>query len=231
MDVLWFKLSRRPDDGEESRAQSTRGRLMAVTNRNSHWQVAYVVPKDSAEQVRTGDIAAFRAEIASLLPTLADRVGDITDWDAVKTLRVRVDRLRRWYRPGLLCIGDSAHAMSPVGGIGVNLAVQDAVATANILAERLLDNRVRTRDLARVQRRRALPAKVLQRLQLAIQRVVLNPVLEGQPSKADRKPPAALRLLARAKTTRRMQARLFAYGVRPERVRPLSRQPRRIASR
>ena len=150
------------------------------------------------------------------LKFLAERVGEIRSWDDVKLLTVRVDRLRRWYRPGLLCIGDAAHAMSPVGGVGINLAIQDAVAAANVLAVPLRDGMLATRHLARVQRRRELPTRVTQRLQIVMQRRVIARVLESRG--APLRLPLALRLFARYPVLRRIPARLIGIGVRPEHV-------------
>jgi 2-polyprenyl-6-methoxyphenol hydroxylase-like FAD-dependent oxidoreductase len=216
MDVLWFRLTRLPTDADESRAQSKGGRLLALTNRGGHWQVAYVIPKDSEDDVRRRSVEDFRAEIATLLPPLADRVHEI-EWDAVKTLRVQVNRLERWTVPGLLCIGDSAHAMSPVGGVGVNLAVQDAVATANLLAEKLRAGTLTDADVAKVQKRRQFPAKALQKMQLTVQKRVLNPVLDGKTG-VNKEPSAALKVVTDRTAVKRLQAKLLAYGVRPEHV-------------
>ncbi len=133
MDVLWFRLSRAPGDPAATMGRFDAGRIFVLLNRGPHWQCGYVIPKGSAEDVRRRGLDAFRASVAALMPFAADRVAEIRGWDDVKLLTVRVDRLRQWYRPGLLCIGDAAHAMSPVGGVGINLAIQDAVAAANRL--------------------------------------------------------------------------------------------------
>ena len=134
MDVLWFRLSRRSGDSEDPVARFEMGRIFIMLNRGDYWQCGYVIPKGSLEQVRERGLPAFRDSVAQLAPFAADRVGELQEWDTIKLLTVQVDRLPRWYRPGLLCIGDAAHAMSPVGGVGINLAIQDAVAAANILA-------------------------------------------------------------------------------------------------
>src|SRR5205807_1074694 len=157
MDVLWFRLSRRPDDPEDPVARFETGRIFIMLNRGEHWQCGFVIPKGALEQLQKRGLQAFRGGVAQLAPFVADRVGELRDWDAVKLLTVRVDRLRQWYRPGLLCIGDAAHAMSPVGGVGINLAIQDAVAAANLLAVPLREGRLTTEDLRRVQRRREWP--------------------------------------------------------------------------
>ena len=217
MDVLWFRLSRRDGDSDDSIALNKRGRMMTVTNRGTFWQLGFVVPKDSPIREKWHDVAAFRAEVASLHPPLADRVEEIASWGDVKTLQVRIDRLERWHRPGLLCIGDAAHAMSPLGGVGVNLAIQDAVATANLLAEKLRTGTPTDRDLHRVQRRRLLPAKFLQRLQIVIQRKVVAPSLAG--GKPPRKPSAPARAITGLKAVRKRQVRLLTYGIRTEHVR------------
>jgi 2-polyprenyl-6-methoxyphenol hydroxylase-like FAD-dependent oxidoreductase len=223
MDVLWFRLTRLPTDADESRAQSKGGRLLALTNRGGHWQVAFVIPKDTEDDVRTRSIEDFRAEIARLLEPLADRVHEI-EWENVKTLRVQVNRLEKWSIPGLLCIGDAAHAMSPVGGIGVNLAVQDAVATTNLLAEKLRTRTLTDSDVEKVQKRREFPAKALQKMQLTVQKRVLNPVLDGKTG-INKTPPVPVKLVTNRTAVRRFQAKLLAYGVRPEHVGEQSRRP------
>ncbi len=215
MDVLWFRLSRVPTDPTKSHAQSIGGRLLALINRGEHWQIGWMIPKESPTDPRDNGIDGFCKELATLLPHLADRVEEIRDWDDVKVLNVRVDRLKRWYRDGFLVIGDAAHAMSPVGAVGVNLAVQDAVATANLLADGLRHGRVRTRDLARVQRRRRPAAAFLQRLQLVIQRRMLAPVLAGDTNRA---PSGPAKMLQDSARMRRIMARVFTYGIRHEHV-------------
>lgn len=135
MDVLWFRLSRRPSDPEETTGRFDIGRIFVMINRGAYWQCGFVIPKGSLEELRERGLEAFRDSVARIAPFAADRVGELPDWDAVKLLTVRVDRLLRWYRTGLLCIGDAAHAMSPIGGVGINLAIQDAVAAANALAD------------------------------------------------------------------------------------------------
>lgn len=215
MDVLWFRLSRRPDDPEDSMGRFDAGRIFILINRGAHWQCGYVIAKDSLARVQAAGIAAFRAEVARFIPFAADRTGEIAAWDDAKLLTVGVNRLRTWHRPGVLCIGDAAHTMSPVGGVGINLAIQDAVAAANILWRPLKENRLADADLAAVQRRRALPARLTQRMQVAVQNRVIAPVLEGTGPAA---PPLAVRLLARLPFLRRIPARLIGYGIRPEHV-------------
>src|SRR3989449_6086410 len=135
MDVLWFRLSRGPDDPQQTMGRFDVGRIFIMINRGEYWQCGYVIPKGSVEQIRQRGLETFRSDVVRLAPFAASREREIRDWEDVKLLTVRVDRLRRWYRPGLLCIGDAAHAMSPIGGVGINLAIQDAVAAANLLAE------------------------------------------------------------------------------------------------
>src|SRR5262245_50670780 len=168
MDVFWFRLSRRPTDPEATMGRFDVGRIFVLLNRGEYWQCGYVIPKGAADEVRHRGLEAFRASVAALVPFAADRVGEIHDWDDAKLLTVKVDRLRQWCRPGLLCIGDAAHAMSPVGGVGINLAIQDAVAAANRLWRPLLDRDVTTEHLRRVQRRREWPTRVTQWLQVAV---------------------------------------------------------------
>jgi len=216
MDVLWFGLSRRPTDPEASMGSFDAGRIFIRLNRGDSWQCGFVIPKGSAKQIRETGLPAFRSGVAQLAPFAADRVGELQDWNAIKLLTVQVDRLTRWYRPGLLCIGDAAHAMSPVGGVGINLAIQDAVAAANLLAAPLREGRLSVADLRRVQQRRTLPTHLTQRMQLFIQNRVIRRVLgsTGGPVL-----PFAVRLLAWFPFVRRIPARLIGMGVRPEHVR------------
>jgi 2-polyprenyl-6-methoxyphenol hydroxylase-like FAD-dependent oxidoreductase len=216
MDVLWFRLSRRPGDPENPMGRFQMGRIFIMLNRGEHWQCGFVIPKGSFEHIRERGLAAFRDSVAQLAPFVADRVGELFNWDAVKLLTVQVDRLRQWYRPCLLCIGDAAHAMSPVGGVGINLAIQDAVAAANLLAAPLREDRLTTDDLRRVQRRRELPTRLTQRAQLLVQNRVIRRVLGGGAGTLT--PPLAVRLLARFPFLRRIPARLIGIGFRPEHV-------------
>src|SRR5437773_4388328 len=215
MDVLWFRLSRGPDDPQQTMGRFDVGRIFIMINRGEYWQCGYVIPKGSVEEIRQRGLETFRSDVVRLAPFAASREREIRDWEDVKLLTVRVDRLRRWYRPGLLCIGDAAHAMSPIGGVGINLAIQDAVAAANLLAEPLRLGRLTTDHLRLVQRRRELPTRVTQGLQVLIQRRVITRVLGG----ADQlEPPLLLRLFARFPVLRRFPARLIGVGVRPEHV-------------
>jgi 2-polyprenyl-6-methoxyphenol hydroxylase-like FAD-dependent oxidoreductase len=188
---------------------------MVLINRGDYWQIAYVIGKDAVGEIREQGLERFRTSVAELVPLLADRVGELRTWDDVRTLRVQVDRLRRWFRPGLLCIGDAAHAMSPIGGVGINMAVHDAVATANLLARPLGDGTLSTWHLARVQLRRTLPTVLVQRGQRAIQDYFLSPLLAGRlPSQ----PPLVLRALRRYPILQAIPARLIGLGVLPEHV-------------
>jgi 2-polyprenyl-6-methoxyphenol hydroxylase-like FAD-dependent oxidoreductase len=216
MDVLWFRLSRSPGDPAATMGRFDVGRIFVLINRGPHWQCGYVIPKDGAGEVRRRGLEAFRASVAALVPFAADRVGEIRDWDDVKLLTVKVDRLRQWYRPGLLCIGDAAHAMSPVGGVGINLAIQDAVAAANRLWMPLREGRLTTEHLRLVQRRREWPTRVTQWLQLQAQRRVISPTLGRQNGRLA--PPRLLTVLGRHGLLGRLPARLVGVGIRPEHV-------------
>ena len=215
MDALWFRLSRRENDTDQTQGRFDAGRVFAMLNRGDYWQCAFVIPKGWNERVRAAGLEAFQRDVGKLLPVAAERAQDIMDWDQVKLLTVQVNRLDTWWRDGFLCIGDAAHAMSPVGGVGINLAVQDAVAAANILASPLKDNRLFEIHLAALQKRREWPTKVTQRLQLAIQNRVIAPALFG---KGEFKPPLILRLIASVPGLNRIPARLMGLGVRPEHV-------------
>ncbi len=216
MDVLWFRLSRSPGDPEATMGRFDVGRIFVLINRGPYWQCGYVIPKDGAGEVRRRGLEAFRASVAALVPFAADRIVEIRDWDDVKLLTVKVDRLRQWYRPGLLCIGDAAHAMSPVGGVGINLAIQDAVAAANRLWMPLREGRLTTEHLRLVQRRREWPTRVTQWLQLQAQRRVISPTLGRQNGRLA--PPRLLTVLGRHGLLGRLPARLVGVGIRPEHV-------------
>ena len=215
MDVLWMRLSRRPDDYAEAFGHFEAGGILIMVDRGDYWQCAYVIRKGSADELMKRDIANFRRMILALSPWLGERVNELKSWDDVKLLTVALDRLPQWYRPGLLCIGDAAHAMSPIGGVGINLAVQDAVAAANILAEPLRAGAVTLDQLARVQARRQWPTRVTQAFQRAIQNRVIGPVLAG----AQPKPPLAVKLLDWFPALRGIPARFIGIGVRPEHIR------------
>jgi 2-polyprenyl-6-methoxyphenol hydroxylase-like FAD-dependent oxidoreductase len=177
IDVLWFRLKWRPGDPRELFAVVRKGLMMAMIYRGDYWQIAYPMPK--GHNLRDGPIEAFKEQLITARPQLRDRVDELHSWDDTSQLDVRVDRLKTWWRTGLLCIGDAAHAMSPVGGVGINLAVADAVAAANILWAPLREGRLTNADLARVQRRRELPARIIQAGQVLIQNKVIQPNLAG----------------------------------------------------
>jgi 2-polyprenyl-6-methoxyphenol hydroxylase-like FAD-dependent oxidoreductase len=216
IDVLWFRLSRKPTDPGQVLGRFVSAKIMVMLNRDEYWQCAFVIPKGAAEEIKRRGLEAFRADIVSIAPFLKDRVEELLDWEPVKLLTVLVDRLRKWYRPGLLCIGDAAHAMSPVGGVGINLAIQDAVAAANILAGPLSQNYVSLSHLQKVQWRREFPTKVTQWGQVQVQERILKPVLG---SRQRVRAPWFLRLFKRFPILRRIPARLIGIGVRPEHVR------------
>jgi 2-polyprenyl-6-methoxyphenol hydroxylase-like FAD-dependent oxidoreductase len=215
MDILWLRLSRHAGDPTDSLGRLDAGRMMVLINRDDYWQCAYVIAKGGIDQVRAAGLEAFRQEIVRLVPVFADRVAELASWDDIKLLTVAVNRLTTWHKPGFLCIGDAAHAMSPIGGVGVNLAVQDAVATANILGPQFRADGVTETDLAAVQRRREWPARMTQRLQLIAQNRVIGSVLRGTTTP---KPPLPLRLFAKLPFLQRIPARLIGMGFRPEHV-------------
>jgi 2-polyprenyl-6-methoxyphenol hydroxylase-like FAD-dependent oxidoreductase len=217
MDVLWFRLSRSPDDPITTMGRFDAGRIFIMINRGEYWQCGYVIPKGRFEEMRRQEFEAFREEIRRLAPFARDRPRELRAWDDVKLLTVRVDRLLEWFRPGLLCIGDAAHAMSPVGGVGINLAIQDAVAAGNVLFKPLRQGQVTIDHLSGIQRRRELPTRVTQWLQVTVQRRIIARVL------GDRRPvssPLAVRLLAAVPFFRRIPARVVGLGIRPEHVNP-----------
>jgi 2-polyprenyl-6-methoxyphenol hydroxylase-like FAD-dependent oxidoreductase len=216
MDVLWFGLSRRAKDPEIPVGRFDRGRIFIMLNRGDYWQCGFVISKGSRAQLEAQGLPAFRETVGRLAPFLTDRVDEIQSWEPIKLLTVQVDRLRDWCRPGLLCIGDAAHAMSPIGGVGINLAIQDAVATANLLAGQLRRGAVTPADLRLVQERRAWPTHMTQRMQLLLQDRVIKTVLAGAGPLV---PPWPLRLIARFPILRRIPARLIGMGFRPEHVR------------
>lgn len=215
MDVLWMQLPKRPSDPSLPFCRIDQGKIMVLLDRLDYWQCGFVIPKGGFDDIRQKGIDEFRATIAELAPFLKDRVSELHDWSDIKLLTVKVDRLGQWYRPGLLCIGDAAHAMSPVGGVGINLAIQDAVAAANILAEPLRTGAVTVDDLAKVQRRREFPTRVTQWFQIAIQKRVIGRVLR---STSRPKLPWVLRLLRRWPFLRRIPALMIGIGVRPEHI-------------
>ncbi len=226
MDVLWFRLSRKESDETETFGHVEAGRMLIMLNRTDYWQCAYLIPKDGYAAVKAAGLDAFRQSVVDMTPFVRDRVQEIADWDHVKLLTVAVDRLPRWYKPGLICIGDAAHAMSPIGGVGVNLAIQDAVAAANILAAPLRAGTVTDETLAAIQKRREFPVRVTQKLQVVVQNNLIDKVLR---SSARPKPPFPLKVLQWIPALQRLPARLVGMGVRPEHVRTPEAEPARQA--
>jgi 2-polyprenyl-6-methoxyphenol hydroxylase-like FAD-dependent oxidoreductase len=216
MDVLWFRLSRKNSDNADVFGHIEAGKLMVMFDRGDYWQCAYVIPKGGIERVESEGLEAFRGQVVEMSPFLADRVGELKTWNDVKLLSVTVDRLKKWWRPGLLCIGDAAHAMSPIGGVGINMAVQDAVAAANRLANPLRAGRVIDEDLRAVEERRTLPMRFTQWLQLTIQKRIISRVLE---TRERPKPPSFFKLFNSFPALRGIPARLIGIGIRPEHVR------------
>ena len=220
IDVLWMRIMKRRSDPSGSTGRIGTGRFMAMIDRGTYWQCAYVIHKGGYEVIRARGLDAFRADVVTLVPLFADRIkAQLASWDDVKLLSVRVDRLAQWWRPGLLCIGDAAHAMSPIGGVGINLAIQDAVAAANVLAEPLADARVApdalTPLLSKVQRRRMLPTRLTQAVQVAAQNRMLNPLLDStRPPRV----PWVLKLIDRWPALRALPAYAVGVGARPEHV-------------
>ncbi len=217
IDVLWMRISMLPGDAAKPMGRFDRGTLFVMIYRGEYWQCAYVIPKGALESIKAKGLEAFRASIRLVSPFLGERVDEIDDWDKVKLLTVTVDRLEKWSREGLLCIGDAAHAMSPVGGIGINLAIQDAVAAANMLALPLKENRCHDTLLMQLQKRREVPTRMTQALQVAVQNRILRPVLAENDKPLV--PSFFLRLLLRSRFFRRIPARLVGMGVRPEHIR------------
>ncbi len=217
MDVLWFRVSRKADDAADTFGHVEAGRMMIMLDRGDYWQCAYVIQKGGIEKIKADGLEAFRRRVLDMSPFLADRVGELKSWGDVKLLSVTVDRLQKWWRPGLLCIGDAAHAMSPIGGVGINMAVQDAVAAANRLAGPLARGAVSDEDLQAIQDRRTLPVRFTQWLQLNIQKRVITRVL-GMDSQRRPKPPLFFKLFNFFPVLRRIPARLLGVGIRPEHV-------------
>jgi 2-polyprenyl-6-methoxyphenol hydroxylase-like FAD-dependent oxidoreductase len=214
MDVLWMRLSKKPGDPEQLFGRIDFGRVFVMLDRGDYWQCGLVIPKDGLGEIERRGIDAFRADIVEMNSFLRDRVHELRDWDDIKLLTVQVNRLREWYRPGLLCIGDAAHAMSPIGGVGINLAVQDAVATANILIPAFRrGSTIPTDTLRRVQERRELATRITQRVQLLIQNNVIRRVL-GRRGRM--KPPLVVRALGAIPVLQRIPARLVGLGFRRE---------------
>jgi 2-polyprenyl-6-methoxyphenol hydroxylase-like FAD-dependent oxidoreductase len=217
IDVLWFRLSKAPTDESATLGRINAGQFLVTLDRDTYWQCALVIPKGGIGDAKARGLKAFRDRVTAAAPFLGDRVAELRTWDDVKLLTVVVDRLERWYRAGLLCIGDAAHAMSPIGGVGINLAIQDAVAAANALAAPLRSSSVSLADVRRVQRRREWAARLTQRIQLLIQNRVLGRVVGGAEITA---PPWPIKLLQRFPALQRIAARFIGIGFRPEHVQP-----------
>jgi 2-polyprenyl-6-methoxyphenol hydroxylase-like FAD-dependent oxidoreductase len=217
IDVLWMRLSKQPSDPQQVLGVFNLGRIMVMIDRGDYWQCAFVIKKGGIDDARAKGLDALKTAIAEISPLPPDRLDELKSWDDIKLLTVAVDHLKRWWKPRLLCIGDCAHAMSPVGGVGINLAIQDAVAAANILAAPLKTGRVGIADLMAVQKRRALPAYGIQALQTLIHRRVMGPALANP--KAATRVPWPLRLLDGCAPLRGLPARLVGMGLRPEHVR------------
>ncbi|MCG8348471.1 MAG: FAD-dependent oxidoreductase [Chloroflexales bacterium] len=223
MDVLWFKLPRQPSDPEGGMGRFAKGHLLIALDRTDTWQLGYVIWKGSFQQVRAAGLASLRQSIVELMPALADRVDKLQDWKQLSLLSVESSRVRRWYKPGLLLIGDAAHAMSPVGGVGINYAIQDAVVAANVLSAPLRAGRVSLCHLAAVQRRREIPTRVIQGIQTLIQERVIAHGLNPQQVMTV---PPLVRFLLRIPFVRDIPARLIGFGVWPVHVRHRSQDGR-----
>jgi len=216
MDVLWMRLSKRPGDPTQSLGRVDVSQFLVMLDRGDYWQCAYLIPKGTFDSLRAQGIPAFREALIRIAPFCRDRADELQNWEQIGFLSVAVNRLNHWYRPGLLCIGDAAHAMSPIGGVGINLAIQDAVATANILASALREGPVPVGLLDRVQRRRMFPTRATQAMQVFLQNRAVAPALAGKA--AIRSIPFPLNLLQSFPALRRIPARLIGMGFRPEHV-------------
>ena len=215
MDALWFRITRRDSDGADVFGHIEAGALLVMLDRGDYWQCAYVIPKGGIDRVKANGIEAFRNRVVALSPFLADRVHELRSFDDVRLLSVMVNRLRQWWRPGLICIGDAAHAMSPIGGVGINIAVQDAVAAANRLAAPLKAGTTSSGHLQAIQARRDFPARMTQKIQLTMQNRIIGPALQ---STRDPQPPWLFKWFDAFPFLRRIPARLLALGIQPEHV-------------
>jgi 2-polyprenyl-6-methoxyphenol hydroxylase-like FAD-dependent oxidoreductase len=216
MDVLWFRAGKRGDESEGVFARVETGKMMVTFDRGDYWQCAYVIAKNQYDAVKARGLDALRDDIVRMAPVLKSGIADIKTWDDVKLLTVAINRLKRWTRPGLLCIGDAAHAMSPVGGVGVNLAVQDAVATANLLVGKLSQGRPSEDELNAVQKRREFPVRMTQAMQVVVQNNIISVALK--PGDAPVKPPLPVRIINAVPWLQGITARFVGLGVRPEHV-------------
>jgi 2-polyprenyl-6-methoxyphenol hydroxylase-like FAD-dependent oxidoreductase len=216
IDVLWFKLSKQEGDPSQSLGNFYYGKLLVMLDRNDYWQCGYVIPKGDFAGIKERGLPIFYEELTEVVPFLKNRMVELKDWEQVRLLSVAIDHLEKWYRDGLLCIGDAAHAMSPIGGVGINLAIQDAVAAANILYQPLKEKKLITMAmLKKVQQRRKFPTRFTQWLQINIQRGIISGNINKQKRQ---KPPLMMRLLNRWHWLRRIPARLIGIGVRPEHI-------------
>jgi 2-polyprenyl-6-methoxyphenol hydroxylase-like FAD-dependent oxidoreductase len=221
MDVLWFRAGRRPDETENLFARLQEGKMLVTFDRGDYWQCAYVIAKGQFDAVKARGLEAFRSDVAGMAPVLGAGLSDVKSWDDVKLLTVAINRLKRWARPGLLCIGDAAHAMSPVGGVGVNLAIQDAVATANLLAAKLMSLKASRacpaqEDLDAVQQRRTFPVRMTQAMQVVVQNNLISRAIK--PGDQPLRVPLLLRIVSAIPPLQGLTGRLVAIGVRPEHV-------------
>jgi 2-polyprenyl-6-methoxyphenol hydroxylase-like FAD-dependent oxidoreductase len=217
MDVLWFRAGKRANESESVFARVETGKMMVTFDRGDYWQCAYVIAKNQYDAVKARGLDALRDEIVRLAPILKSGIADVKTWDDVKLLTVAINRLKRWTRPGLLCIGDAAHAMSPVGGVGVNLAVQDAVATANLLAAKLAKGCPPEAELDAVRRRREFPVRMTQAMQVVVQNNIISVALN--PGDTPLKAPLFARVINAVPWLQGITARFIGLGVRPEHVR------------
>jgi len=215
MDVLWMRLPRWPDDPAQSLGRANAGGLLIMINRGDYWQCGFVIRKGASGEIKREGLPAFQQRLAAFAPLFRERIRELDDWNKIKLLTVKVDRLRRWHRDGLLCVGDAAHAMSPIGGVGINLAIQDAVAAANLLAEPLRQGPVDEKVLGRVQRRRELPTRLTQRLQLFVQNRIIRKLLSTNKLIS---PPMIFKLFQYWPWLRRLPARFIGIGFRPEHI-------------
>jgi 2-polyprenyl-6-methoxyphenol hydroxylase-like FAD-dependent oxidoreductase len=214
IDVLWMGISKKQNDPQQSFGFFQHGKLLVLIDRGDYWQCAFVIPKGGFDEIKTGGLKQFQNEIVTFAAFLRDRVAELDDWAKIKLLTVQINRLRDWCRDGLLCVGDSAHAMSPAGGVGINLAIQDAVATANLLAEKLRTGAVSVDDLRKLQARREWPTRLIQAMQVFIHRRVVT----GQTLRGTNSLPILFRLLKWFPVLRQIPARFIGIGPRPEHI-------------
>ena len=214
IDVLWMRIAKRADDPEQTFGFFRHGKLLVLIDRGDYWQCGYVIPKGDFNQVKMRGLPQFQHDLVAMTEFLSDRVSELDDWDKIKLLTVQINRLRDWFREGLLCIGDAAHAMSPAGGVGINLAIQDSVATANLLSEKLRCGSVSVADLRKVQQRREWPAVVIQYIQVLVHKYVVT----GRQTREGANLPLLPRLLKNFPILRQIPARLVGIGPRPEHV-------------